>query len=144
MNSELTRLAISLRAKFCCTGIQEISRNELTLFYGKDQNAAYTIFFISFGSTSLTLLSSRVDCLTATEDILQNLSNACDAVSRSDASFGSLKPAHFSSNFNLERSGILQAILPDLLDGYLEKQGLEAELRELNVYSELSLPPSSI
>jgi hypothetical protein len=75
-----------------------------------------------------------VDFLTATEAQLQNLFEACDAVEGSDASFGTLQPAHFSSNFNLERSGLLQALQPFLLDGDLEKQGIEAELCELNVY----------
>jgi hypothetical protein len=75
-----------------------------------------------------------VDFLTATEAQLQNLFEACDAVEGSDTSFGTLQPAHFSSNFNLERSGLLQTLQPFLLDGYLEKQGIEAELCELNVY----------
>jgi len=46
-----------------------------------------------------------------------------------------LQPVHFSSNFNPERCGLLGAISPTLLDGYLEKHGIEAELCELNVYS---------
>jgi hypothetical protein len=78
--------------------------------------------------------SRRVDFLTATEAQLQNLFEACDAVEGSDASFRTLQPPHFSSNFNLERSGLLQKLRPFLLDGYLEKQGIEAELHELNVY----------
>jgi hypothetical protein len=65
---------------------------------------------------------------------LQNLFEACDVDEVSDASFGTLQPAHFSSNFNLELSGLLQALQPLLLDGDLEKQGIEAELCELNVY----------
>jgi hypothetical protein len=72
-----------------------------------------------------------VDFLTAAEAQLQNLFEACDVVTGSDTSFGSLQPAHFSSNFNLERSGLLQALRPFLLD---EKQDIEAEICELNVY----------
>jgi len=75
-----------------------------------------------------------VDFLTATEAQLQNLFKVCDAVEGLDMYFGTLQLAHFSSNFNLERSGLLQALQPFLLDGYLEKQGIEAELCELNVY----------
>jgi hypothetical protein len=78
--------------------------------------------------------SRRVDFLTATEAELQNLFEACDPVEGSNASFGTLQLPHFSSNFNLERSGLLQALQPFLLDGDLEKQGVEAELCELNVY----------
>jgi hypothetical protein len=82
-----------------------------------------------------------VDVSEATEAQLENLFKECDAVEGLDASFRTLQPSHFSSIFNLERSELLQILQPMLLDGYLEKQGIEAKLCELNVYGEPFEPP---
>jgi hypothetical protein len=96
-----------------------------------------------FSNPHFFCCSRRVDFLTATDTQLQNLFEACDKDDVSDTSFGTLRPAHFSSNFNLERSGLLQALQPFLVDGDLEKQGIEAELCELNVYG-APLNPSEV
>jgi hypothetical protein len=81
-----------------------------------------------------------VDVLTATEHQLQNLVRACDIVSEDDdAYFYTLQPADFSSNFNLELNGLLDAIRPTLLDGFLETRAIEAELRELIIYSQFDV-----
>jgi hypothetical protein len=101
-----------------------------------------TFYALAFPTPIIS--SRRVDLLTATEAQLKNLFEACDTVECSNASFRTLELAHFSSNFNLERSGLLQALQPALIDGYLEKLGIEAELRELNVYGEPLDPFSNI
>jgi hypothetical protein len=136
-------LAACLRAKFFCSGMYEADLNDFTLFYGKDENTRYdktsslsTLTRLSHLTAHRSSFSRRVDLFLATEAQLESLFQGCDAVEGPDASFGTLQPNHFSSNFNLERSGLLQTLRPLLLDGYLENQGIEAELYELNVYGE--------
>jgi hypothetical protein len=54
--------------------------------------------------------------------------------------FWNLATSSFLVQFNLQHSGLPQALQPFLLDGCLEKQGMEAELCELNVYGKLFDP----
>jgi hypothetical protein len=136
MSFDPSILTAPLRAKFCCSGIHEIQRNGFTFFFLERTTPGEPTFtFRALAFPTPHISSRRMDLLTATDTQLRNLFQASDAVEGSDASFRTLQPDYFSSNLDLERSGLLRTLQPFLLDGYLEKQGIEAELCELNVYS---------
>jgi len=60
--------------------------------------------------------------------------NQDDVLDESYRKAGKLDRAYFASNFDLERSGLLNAMRSTLLEGHDEKKAIEAELYKLNVY----------
>ena len=92
-------------------------------------------------------LSSRyIDFSNATGPQLELLFQACDpatfgvdkkdVIDESYRKAGKIDVANFATKFNVERSGILELIRNELLEGGGAKKGINVELYKLNVYGE--------
>lgn len=89
-------------------------------------------------------LSSRIHLAKASEENLQRLTDACepatfgvnqqDVLDESYRKAGKLNADDFSTNFNLEKSGILDIVRSELLMGHDETKQIEVERYKLNVY----------
>ncbi|KAG1718203.1 hypothetical protein EDB19DRAFT_1800771 [Suillus lakei] len=109
-----------------CGGILTVPVDRFTLFYGKDATLG------------------RIDLSQASEAQLQHLSQACDpatfGVNQQDVldesyrKAGKLNVVNFATKFNLERSGLMDTIRVELLQGHNYTKPINAELYKLNVY----------
>ena len=89
---------------------------------------------------------SRLDLSNASSEALGHLAATCDpatfGVNQKDTldesyrKAGKLDSAHFAIKFVVERSGLLDAVCEDLLEGDEEQRLITAELYKLNVYGE--------
>jgi hypothetical protein len=102
---------------------------------------------------ALTIDVSYIDLSKATVPQLEQLSKACDpatfgvdqkdVLDESYRKAGKLDTAHFAQKFSLGRSGLINAINSDLLEGHDENKMIEAELYKLNVYGKSHHTPWS-
>ncbi|KAH8114724.1 hypothetical protein DFH11DRAFT_1688810 [Phellopilus nigrolimitatus] len=109
-----------------CAGTLPLPVEDFILFYGKDKSG------------------SRLDFCNATDEDVKHLADTCDAATFGrnqedvlDESYrkaGKLDTAHFSTNIDVERSGLMNAIRYDLLEGHDGRRPIKAELYKLNVY----------
>ena len=97
-----------------------------------------------------TLTCSRVNFSNASEAELEHLARACDpatfGVNQKDVldesyrKAGKIDTENFSAKFNLERSGLIDVVRFELLEGHDGKKPIEAELYKLNVYGKSLMP----
>ncbi|KAI0328047.1 hypothetical protein GY45DRAFT_1423503 [Cubamyces sp. BRFM 1775] len=110
---------------YCCGTLAPASDN-LVLYYGKTEQA------------------KRVDLLHMSATELDDLERYCDPATFGvahkdvlDATFrkaGKLDRNHFALNFDIEHSGLLEAIRTSLFTGREQGRPIRAELYKLNVY----------
>lgn len=92
----------------------------------------------------MNFIHRRINLSQASEAQLQHLSQACDpatfGVNQQDVldesyrKAGKLDLANFATKFNLERSGLMDIIRAELLQGHNHTKRINAELYKLNVY----------
>lgn len=78
------------------------------------------------------LVLSRLDFTNPKHTILEKLAEACDTDQQEDRSLDS---QHVSIKFDPLRSGLLDVIRDDLLDGVSATKEIRAELSRLSVHS---------
>ncbi|KAL5482463.1 hypothetical protein ACEPAI_9057 [Sanghuangporus weigelae] len=104
------------------------SSGDLVIFYGKED----------LGSCR------RIDFSSVNEDYLKHLSDTCDKATFGRAQqdvydetyrkAGKLDTAYFATKLDVERSGLMNAIRYDLLEGHDCNRSMKVELYKLNVY----------
>ncbi|KAI0355263.1 hypothetical protein OH77DRAFT_1403728 [Trametes cingulata] len=110
---------------YCC-GTVALPSESLVLYYGKTEKA------------------KRVDFLHASQAALDDLEKSCDratfGVAQTDVldttyrKAGKLDRDHFAINFDVERTGLLEAVRTGLFTGKDQKRPIRAELYKLNIY----------
>ncbi|KAL5501766.1 hypothetical protein ACEPAH_9026 [Sanghuangporus vaninii] len=102
--------------------------DDLVIFYGKEDPSS----------------CRRIDFSSVNEDSLKHLSDTCDRATFGRAQqdvydetyrkAGKLDTAFFATKYDIERSGLMNAIRYDLLEGHDCNRPMKVELYKLNVY----------
>lgn len=126
-----------------CGGILTVPRGDLAIFYRGRNDVAYVRLLCSRMSPYSCWCPSHLSFAEASESQLEHLSQACqpatfglnqkDVYDESYRKAGKLDEQDFASKFILERSGLLDIVRSELLEGQNNK-AITAELYKLNVY----------
>ncbi|KAF7789980.1 hypothetical protein EIP86_000928 [Pleurotus ostreatoroseus] len=110
-----------------CSGVVTVPDEELVVFYGKNEDSTGRIDFKDASERSLTSLAQICDPATFGR-------NDEDIFDESYRRAGKLDKSAFSVNLDLEKSGLMEIIRTDLLEGKKADKPIHAELYKLNVY----------
>ncbi|KIM90260.1 hypothetical protein PILCRDRAFT_811978 [Piloderma croceum F 1598] len=109
-----------------CSGTCPIPADDLVLYYGQNENARYIDFSKATGP-QLELLSQACDPATFGVDTK-------DVLDESYRKAGKIDVANFATKFNIARTGLVELIRSELLEGEGARKGINVELYKLNVY----------
>ncbi|KAJ7165655.1 hypothetical protein C8R43DRAFT_216191 [Mycena crocata] len=112
-----------------CSGTCQISAEQTTLFYGlKDEGTAQWVNLYKAATEQLDTISGA--CQRATFGRNQE-----DVLDETYRKAGQMSARDFVTAFNLEKSGILDTVHKQLLEGFNDSdQDIDAELYKLNIY----------
>ncbi|KAJ3537537.1 hypothetical protein NM688_g6673 [Phlebia brevispora] len=121
------RKAIVRRPPYC-SGFLTVREDQLSLYYGRGENAC------------------QLNFKDASEDALKRLFDACTPAQfgRNDEKVfdesyrkaGELNNDEFAVKLNVEQSGLMSLVRNELLEGWAAQRTIQAELYKLNVYGE--------